>query len=433
MFILFLLLGLTLLNPSPLYASQELVQNGDFETGNLKGWTHSNSYVTTSYDTMGYYDAMSHPPHKGSYSAAIGTATQPGTISQTIEIPAKSSTMFTAWYRLERSSSLTISLKAADGSVIKQWSYSNAVGAPVWNQLTYTLDVTYAGQSVTIEVDGVGFEEAITGQCYYDPTTGATYCLSSYNDYYAFIDDISMAATITEYVAQITMTGLPQGLSATVFVDNQPQSGNAESRQSRALAFPLGSSHTISVDQYVMKDNGTRFYCAHPTATVNSDQSITFDFRPQHYLTVMSPLGSVNGSGWYDEGSNASVSINQNSIPMQGLIGLLGARYVFQRWAGDASSTSTSLRVTIDGPKSISATWAADYTILYVVIAGLVALSLAATWLFIRSQRRAGKGGTEIFVEDRPWGEPGKTRLETSQKQETEIFREKDESKKRKK
>lgn len=394
------------------------------------GWTQTHSSVSTSSGS-GYYDAFSHPPHNGTYSVKIGTATNPGMISQSVTIPSKSSAKFTAWYRLEKGSSLSISLKAADGSLIKQWPFSATVGVPVWTQVTYSLDVTYAGQSVTIEIDGVGYEETVTGPCFIE-MSGFEYCYSSYNDYYSFVDDISMVASVVQYAAQVSIADLPQDLSATIYVDGQPQSGKINGGQNQTLAFPLGSSHTISVDPYVSRDNKTRYYCAQPSATVTSDQSVAFDYRTQYYLFVNSLFGSISGNGWYDEGSKASISINQNWFLMQGLVGALGARYVFQKWTGDVSGSSTTLQVIVDRPKSVSAIWVPDYSIFYVAIAVLVAGVAFVSWILIRRHRKVGKRGTEIFLEDRPWVESEKTQIETPQKQKTEIFKEKEKSENKK-
>jgi len=437
-FPILVLLQLTVifLSVQPLHASQELVQNGGFED-DFSGWTHTNAFAVTSQG--GGYDALSHPAHSGTHSAKVGTVTNPGMISQSVTIPPKSSAKFVAWYRVEKGSSLTISLKTADGSLINQWAFSATVGVPVWTQVAYEVDVTYAGQSVTIEFDGAGYRETTsetTFEYYCDPVSGECYSFpvqfQNYNDYYAFVDDISMVASIAEYTTQIGITGLPPALSTTVAVDGQPQTGKMQVGQGQTLDFLLGSSHTISVDEYVMGDNTTRYHCAQPSVTVASDQSVTFNYVTQYFLSVSSPFSSTSGQGWYDEGSEASISISQNSIRMQGLLGQLGARYVFKTWAGDASGSSTTLQLTLDGPKTVSAVWVPDYSMFFVAVVAIVAAVASISGMLIRRQRRVGKRGTEIFPEDRPWVESDKTQIEVPQKGETELFKEEKEEKRKK-
>jgi hypothetical protein len=279
---------------------------------------------------------------------------------------------------------------------------------------------------VTVEIDGIGYE---TSSGCYVTSSGLYVCL--YSDYFAFVDDISMVASLAEYVAQITVTGLSQGLSANISVDGQPQSGGIQEGQNLTLTFSLGTSHVISIDQYVSKNSETRYFCANPSVTVGSGQSIAFDYRPQYYLAVSSPYGSVVGGGWYNQSSEVSISVAPTSVPLPGLLGLLGARYVFQEWTGDVSGTSTTLSVLMDGPKSISAVWAADYTFLYITLGVIVGCFFLAAALLIRRHGKTRRAGTEIFMEDDRWGEPGKTELRAEGGgQKTEIFREEQESKK---
>lgn len=400
--VLFLVLVLTTRQS---YGSQELVRNGDFETGNFEGWTKSNSYVST-ISGNGYSDALTHPPHSGKYSAQIGTATSPGIISQTISIPSASSVQFTLWYRVEKGSSLKVMLKAADKSVIKEWAFS-ATEVPVWTQLTYTLDVTYAGQTVTIEINGVGYRESVIS-CYMDAYYGYICLNSGYNDYYAFVDDVSIVASVVEYAVQVGITGLPPGFSTAILVDGQPQTNKMEGGGSKTFPFQLGSSHTISVDQYVLKDNSTRYYCPQPSATVTSDQKVSFDYRTQYFLSVNSPFGEAQGEGWYDEGSKVSVSMNQVSAPMQGLVGMLGAKFSFQKWTGDLSGSSASMQVTMNEPKSISSEWVPDYSIFYMVVASpLAGVACLAGVLMIRRGKRIGGGAAEAEHKTRDEDEVG--------------------------
>lgn len=380
---LLVLLGLPFATIPVSFAADELVVNGGFETGKLNGWTAANTQVLKSTSSV--------PAHSGSYSARIGTATTQGGISQTVSIPAKSSARFTAWYRVEKSSSLTISLKRSDGSEIQRWTASSM---SMWTSVTYDLDVSNAGKPVTIEIAGVGYREStivmITCTAF-DPVTGLWYTyacpMETYKNYYSYVDDISLTYTIAIYETTITVSGLPQGLSTQLIVDGTQVTTTASS-QSKTLSFKIGETHSISVDPYVYRNNSTRYYCSSNSATVSSDKSITFSYTPEYYLSVTSPHGNATGSGWYPQNSEASFSIDRIASPIQDYTGTLGAKYVFVKWVGDSSDSSPNGRIVMDGPKAISAVWAVDNSLFYASIAIMVSAVVGGVGLTYRFATR---------------------------------------------
>jgi hypothetical protein len=386
-------LGLALVSIPLLSASQELVKNGGFETRDFTGWSAGNSKVRLSSKSGTDYE----PAHSGKYSARLGTESIEGTISQTVVIPPKSDGKFTAWYRVEKGSGLTIFLKRTDGSVIRQWSVTSITS---WTSVVYDLDVSYAGQSVTIEFVGVGHRETVTVTDYcYDPFTGLIYLCPSteYDDYWPYIDDVSLISTVVAYEADVSVAGLPQELSTKLFVDGA-QVATMAAGQSKTLPFLIGENHKISVETYVQKDNQTRYYCASDSATVSSDGPVTFIYKPQFYLSISSSFGTTTGSGWYDEGSKVSFSVDRNTSPMTGLLGMLGARYVFDGWSGDATGGSTQGDTVVSGPKSISALWRADYSIFYIVVALIAALAIGAFLTYTRVLKNKAKPDqTQIY------------------------------------
>jgi hypothetical protein len=79
--------------------------------------------------------------------------------------------------------------------------------------------------------------------------------------------------------------------------------------------------------------------------------------------------GQVSGSGWYDEGSWAKVSLEETSVggPL--------IRHRFSHWAGDASGSDPTISVRMDGPKLVRAVWVEDYTNLHILITFLVLIA----------------------------------------------------------
>ncbi|MEM2989495.1 MAG: zinc ribbon domain-containing protein [Candidatus Bathyarchaeia archaeon] len=108
-------------------------------------------------------------------------------------------------------------------------------------------------------------------------------------------------------------------------------------------------------------------------------------YKAQYYLSVSSPYGDPKGSGWYDEGSTATISVN---TPIEAGFGV---SQVFVRWSGDISSESPTAQVLMDGPKTAAAVWRTDSTILYATVA-LIAAAIAASIAALAFAVRRGLG-----------------------------------------
>ena len=85
------------------------------------------------------------------------------------------------------------------------------------------------------------------------------------------------------------------------------------------------------------------------TITMNANKSVTATFIKVYTLTTsVSPAegGSVSpGSGTYDEGT----SVILTAIPASG--------YRFDHWSGDVSGNVTSVTITMNANKSVTATF----------------------------------------------------------------------------
>lgn len=91
------------------------------------------------------------------------------------------------------------------------------------------------------------------------------------------------------------------------------------------------------------------------TITMNGDKSFTAYFTAQYSLsTSVSPEGAGVVSpvyGTYDEGTEVTLAIT-------GDVG-----YIFDHWSGDASGTSSSVTITMDRAKSVTANFREGYTV----------------------------------------------------------------------
>jgi hypothetical protein len=105
----------------------------------------------------------------------------------------------------------------------------------------------------------------------------------------------------------------------------------------------------------------------------------------QFFLEVSSPYGTASGSSWYDAGSVATFSVASTEQPMQGLLGLLGGRYLFDHWS--SGSTGPTAKIRLDSPQKVTAVWREELTSVYLV--GVITLGVVATVviLLLRSRR----------------------------------------------
>jgi len=151
------------------------------------------------------------------------------------------------------------------------------------------------------------------------------------------------------------------------------------------MAVAVGIVHNVSVPFDLEFQNSTRIVFkgwgdgvsqAQRSIAVNGDLRLTGFYKAQYLVKVQSVLSQ--NSTWFDRGARVDLQV-PISFPMNGLLGLLGARYTFVRWTGDLDSTSPRATVTVNGPKDLYANYSADYSQLAVTAisaAGIVVIIL---------------------------------------------------------
>ena len=161
------------------------------------------------------------------------------------------------------------------------------------------------------------------------------------------------------YSVSIQLSGLLQQYSSTLQVDGQGQ-GTVSGSQTETLSFPVGTSHNITVDQYVSGSMGVRYYCAQNAVSVTSAGSLTFTYQTQYQLIVATDppnVTQVSGGGWFNAGDSAQT----NQVP-QNVTGTTGVQYVFQNWSVDGTpQTGTQVAVTMNGPHTAVAKYTTQY------------------------------------------------------------------------
>ena len=138
--------------------------------------------------------------------------------------------------------------------------------------------------------------------------------------------------------------------------------------------IPLGEGQRA-----VFEDWGDGFKEATRRLTIGNNMTLTLNYGEQYQLTVNSSHSTTNGSGWYFSGTEAKATV-PSAVPVEGLLGLVGVRYVFNHWEGACTSTQPECTITMDGPRTVTAVWVGDYTVTLVGIsASVIAIIFLAT------------------------------------------------------
>jgi len=197
--------------------------------------------------------------------------------------------------------------------------------------------------------------------------------------------------TVVVHSALTLEVDVPSGVAVSVDGVN----GTGGSVQ---LVLAAGS-HFVSVPGIVQINDDTRiefrnwsdgFTNANRSVALNHDIVLHANYVTQYMLQVISPV-SVHGEGWYDTGSNVSLSVQSPIVPMSGFLGILGAKWIFQGWTEDGHelSGSTLDQVTMNSPHVVAVIWKADYRLPLIIVTTLaILLALVILYSRRRTQKR---------------------------------------------
>jgi hypothetical protein len=173
--------------------------------------------------------------------------------------------------------------------------------------------------------------------------------------YYCGIAQDTATFTITPdtYDVTISLVGLPTDSVTALLVDGN-KFADMKGGDVRVLSYPIGSSHTFQVDQYVNGTEGYRYFCGSNSWSANAAGSNSFNYVAQVHLDVNSDPASVVDvtiSGWYSKGSPASIA----AVPSE-VQGATGTKYVFITWVVDGTPRSgNGFAIVVDVPHKVVA------------------------------------------------------------------------------
>jgi M6 family metalloprotease-like protein len=93
------------------------------------------------------------------------------------------------------------------------------------------------------------------------------------------------------------------------------------------------------------------------TLTMTRPFAVSANWRTQYYVNIISAAGSVTGAGWYDVGTQATISV-QSPVQVSA-----NQRQIFAGWSGGVIGHESMVKVTVNSPITIQAQWTMQYLV----------------------------------------------------------------------
>jgi uncharacterized membrane protein len=168
--------------------------------------------------------------------------------------------------------------------------------------------------------------------------------------------------------------------------------------------------------------NGADMNTAQTTITMNQPYSAIAKYTKQYYVDVRSDYGNPSGSGWYDEGSKATIQVDKE-LPLDGLSGALGGKRVFDHWSGAGTASGANIaEISVDAPKLVAANWSVDMTWPYVIMVLLVSAIVVVILALFRPRIKRATTEAETKREAAEDGPATKAKEEAGQMEPLKIL-----------
>jgi len=228
------------------------------------------------------------------------------------------------------------------------------------------------------------------------------------------VNETSPDATFTffpEYFVNI-VTDPPQ--IASLAGSNWYKGGTALRSSAQAdIDKAAGTQYRFS---YWLLPTGERLRDVDLSWMVSAPGKVIATYDTYYELTVTSPYGKVDGSGWYKSGAAAKWSVSPPEVPMSGVLGF---------FRGKLKPENANGTEVMDAPKTVTLAWKPDYTMPAIFIPLSLLFLIGAVFGVYRllyppapKPAVAPTAPTIVLVEGAQ-----KPRLETTKEQLVEQFR----------
>jgi subtilisin family serine protease len=142
--------------------------------------------------------------------------------------------------------------------------------------------------------------------------------------------------------------------------------------------FPKGSTLTVNKVNYSARSQDTMYALNENGFNVTGNSFRRLNFTLEYLLTIDSQIGPTFGGGWHEENSTVQL-VAPDNVPAQGVMGLLGAQYIFVHWV-TSDGEPISNTIVMDGPKTVIPLYVFSFpetTLLGVIFTSMVVVIVA--------------------------------------------------------
>jgi len=178
------------------------------------------------------------------------------------------------------------------------------------------------------------------------------------------LGDSSMLPTYG--IINLTVAFTPTANSMTITVDGRTYTTDATGKIVVVSVTPTNSTtFNISTPNIFPCTTDTRLKFVNwsngetsstLSITTTSDVTVTAQYKTQYYVSVTSSYTNAVGTGWYDNGGTATLSVPTKLDALTP-----GTRYLFKDWTGDYTGTNNTATVTVTKPLKITAVWTTQF------------------------------------------------------------------------
>ena len=212
-------------------------------------------------------------------------------------------------------------------------------------------------------------------------------------------------------VDTFTLTVEIQPASPNIAISLDGSSGNTDASGRAQFQLSTTDSHAVQLPSEVPAGTGMKIVFVKwsdgqtansRTVNLTEDTILTAEYKTLYLLTVESPTGNPQGSGWYDKGASATFSV-ESPQPEEGFFGSLGGKVVLQAWTGDSTADTATASISMDAPKAVEAQWTTDNSQPYMILGGIgAAIVIAIILVFVLIRRRGAAPPPPPVIPTRP-------------------------------